>query len=304
MVRNLLGSIPDSKVNLRETFNLDIEGFVPAFSKRTALVPHNINNFQFERLTTTCILAGILYNKRVLLVGEHGSGKSTHIEQVCSKLNWPCIRLSLDSYLTRLELVGRDSITIKDAKPVIKFKYGLLPWAMKRPIVLVLDDFDACKPEAKFVFNRLLEAEGELIIPENSKLVKPNACFRLFATCNSTTGSYVGTFRDNAAHFDRWQLVLNMPKLTIAQERSLASSLVEPPVADKIVALMQLLRALKSKGKTSTALTYRGLRSWCELSIILNSVRDAFRCSHLNKCLSSEVSIVKQCFSTIFGIDA
>ncbi|MGP1914401.1 MAG: AAA family ATPase [Candidatus Hodgkinia cicadicola] len=302
MKSQFLRSIPNTKVNLKSTFGLANEGCAPSFSKRSSLVPQPIRNFQFERTATACILAGLLYNKRVLLVGEHGSGKSTHIEQVCCKLNWPCVRLSMDSYLTRLELIGRDSIAIRNGKPSIKFKYGLLPWAMKRPLVLILDDFDACKPEAKFVFNRLLEAGGELIVPESSKLIKPNACFRLFATCNSTTGSYAGTFRDNAAHFDRWQLVLNMPRLTTSQERNLIHI---PAVssAGRIVLVLKLLRRLKAKGKLATALTYRGLRSWCELSVIFNSAQEAFKYSHLSKCLDSERSLAKRCFEAAFGVN-
>lgn len=209
----------------------------------------------------------------------------------------------MDSYLTRLELVGKDSITIKDGKPSIKFKYGLLPWAMRRPIALILDDFDACKPEAKFVFNRLLESNGELTIPENSKVIKPNACFRMFATCNSTTGGYVGTFRDNAAHLDRWQLVVKMPKLTSEQEDQLASAMPDRAIANKMATIMRLLRKLKAKGKAPTALTYRGLQSWCELSVIFNSVREAFRYAHLNKCLDSEVKAVGRCFNSVFGVN-
>ncbi|MGP1918245.1 MAG: AAA family ATPase [Candidatus Hodgkinia cicadicola] len=303
MQNHLLRSLPNVKVNLKSTFGLPYEGCVPAFSRRSSLVPQPIRSFQFERTATACILAGLLYNKRVLLAGEHGSGKSTHIEQVCSKLNWPCVRLSMDSYLTRLELIGRDSIAIKDAKPSIKFKYGLLPWAIKRPLVLILDDFDACKPEAKFVFNRLLEAGGELIVPESSKLIRPNACFRLFATCNSTTGSYAGTFRDNAAHFDRWQLVLNMPRLAPSQERNLIHLPTDRSVEGKIATVLKLLRKLKSKGKLTTALTYRGLRSWCELCVILNSAQEAFKCSYLSKCLASERPLAKRCFEVSFGVN-
>ncbi|MGP1911044.1 MAG: AAA family ATPase [Candidatus Hodgkinia cicadicola] len=303
MKNQFLRSVPNAKVNLKSTFGLPNEGCMPSFKNRSSLVPQPIRNFQFERTATACILAGLLYNKRVLLVGEHGSGKSTHIEQVCCKLNWPCVRLSMDSYLTRLELIGKDSITIKDAKPSIKFKYGLLPWAMKRPLALILDDFDACKPEAKFVFNRLLEAGGELIVPESSKLIKPNACFRLFATCNSTTGSYVGTFRDNAAHFDRWQLVLNMPRLTISQERNLIRLPAGSSVEGKVALVLKLLRNLKTKGKLMTALTYRGLRSWCELSIILNSAQEAFRYSYLSKCSDSEKPLAKHCFEATFGVN-
>ncbi|MGP1917140.1 MAG: AAA family ATPase [Candidatus Hodgkinia cicadicola] len=303
MKSQFLRSLPNVKVNLKSTFGLPNEGSALSFSKRSPLVPQPIRNFQFERTATACILAGLLYNKRVLLVGEHGSGKSTHIEQVCCKLNWPCVRLSMDSYLTRLELIGRDSIAIKNAKPSIKFKYGLLPWAIKRPLVLILDDFDACKPEAKFVFNRLLETGGELIVPESSKLIRPNACFRLFATCNSTTGSYVGTFRDNAAHFDRWQLVLSMPRLALSQERNLICLPAEFTAEGKIAIVLKLLRKLKSKGKVSTALTYRGLRSWCELSIILNSAQEAFKHSHLSKCLDSERPLAKKCFEATFGLN-
>ncbi|MGP1918211.1 MAG: AAA family ATPase [Candidatus Hodgkinia cicadicola] len=291
-----LRSLPNVKVNLKSTFGLPYEGCTPAFSKRSPLVPEPIRNFQFERTATACILAGLLYNKRVLLAGEHGSGKSAHIEQVCSKLNWPCIRLNMASCLTRLDLIGGvPPSTTEGAKPN-KFKYGLLPWAIRRPLVLLLEGFDARRPEAKDVFNGLLKAGGELIAPEIGKPIRPNACFRLFATCNSTTGGSA-----DASHLDGWQLALNMPRLAPSQERNLIYLPADRSVEGKIANVLKLLRTLKSKGKLATALTYRGLRSWCELCVILNNAREAFEYSHLDKCPASERPLARWCFEASFG---
>ncbi|MFP3039758.1 MAG: AAA family ATPase [Candidatus Hodgkinia cicadicola] len=280
---------------------------MPAFSSSGKLVPSPNSSFRFERSITLSILAGLVYNKRVLIVGGHGIGKSAHIEQVCSRLNWPCVRLNMDSFATRLELIGRDAIAIRRDIPVVKFKYGLLPWALRRPVVLVLDDYDACKPETGFVFNKVLEARGELVIPENNKLLKPNASFRMLATCNTLTGAYVGTFKANEAQLDRWGLVFKATCMSFDDELRLVKCLLGNLNqcnwgAVKIVKLAQALRALRRRKKTQTLLTTRGIISWIELSQIFNSIEKGFRYAHLNKCIRFERKAVKRCFQRTFGI--
>ncbi|PIM95331.1 Cobalamin biosynthesis protein CobS [Candidatus Hodgkinia cicadicola] len=300
-----LNHLPDIKISVANVFNINLNAYIPAFSKPNELVPQTRSGFQFDRQTTLCILAGLVYNKRVLIVGRHGTGKSTHIEQVCNRLNWGCIRINMDSYLTRLELIGKESITFQQGKPVIKFKYGLLPWALKRPIVLVLDDYDACKPETKFVFNKLLEANGEISIPENGRIIKPNASFRILATSNTLSGSQIGTFRENSAHLDRWNIVVNAPKLSFNQELKLVNQItgktLHGNIPTKIVELARLLRRLQSKGKLSLSFSIRSLLSWAELTIILNSIGEAFKYAYLNKCKKSDRSLIHEKYTEVFG---
>ncbi|PIM95971.1 Cobalamin biosynthesis protein CobS [Candidatus Hodgkinia cicadicola] len=300
-----LNHIPDIKISIEKTFNININAYIPAFSKTNELVPQMRPGFQFDRQTTLCVLAGLIYNKRVLIVGQHGTGKSTHIEQICSRLNWGCIRINMDSYFTRLELIGKESIIIQQGKPVVKFKYGLLPWAFKRPIVLVLDDYDACKPETKFIFNKLLEANGEIIIPENGRIIKPNACFRILATSNTLSGNKVGTFRENEAHLDRWNLVIKAPKLSFNQElrlvHQITNRVIKESLARKIVELARVLRRLQSKGKLSLSFSIRNLLTWSELSIILNSIGEAFKYAYLNKCEGSDRLLAYKKYAEVFG---
>ncbi|MFP3037875.1 MAG: AAA family ATPase, partial [Candidatus Hodgkinia cicadicola] len=302
-----LSQIPDKRINVKAAFGLNIQACLPCFSTRNTLVPHTRFGFQFEKHTTLCILAGLIYNRRVLIVGQHGTGKSTHIEQVCSRLNWACVRINMDSCLSRLELIGRESIAKNQGKPTIKFKYGLLPWAVKRPIALVLDDYDACKPETKFVLNKLLETGGEISVPENGKIIRPCSSFRMIATCNTLSGSYAGTYQENIAHLDRWSLVANAPDLDVCQELALAKQVIKTTKlrhpAVKIVELARLLRKLHAKGKLSMPLTIRGVLAWSELSIIFNSIGEAFKYAYLNKCILSERQIVRSKYSEVFGTE-
>ncbi|MGP1916424.1 MAG: AAA family ATPase [Candidatus Hodgkinia cicadicola] len=256
-----LSSIPDTKVNLKSTFGLNNMAFIPSFSRRTPLVPQPIPNFHFNRSATSCILFGLLYNKRVLLVGEHGSGKSTLIEQVCSKLNWPCVRLNLDEHLTKLDFI---TSAPADACLSLSFKYGLLPWAMKRPLALILNASGALKPEAMIMLNKLLKTKCTLSPPLSGATINPNASFRLFATCTSTSD----TFQTAITHCDGWQLVANLPtrKSTIAP--------LPASVVLKLKAVYNLLRKLKTK--PTFALTCQMSHSWDELRFMFNNAHDAF----------------------------
>ncbi|XXM93402.1 MoxR family ATPase [Candidatus Hodgkinia cicadicola] len=277
------------------------------FSAPSKFVPKSLQRFRFDEATTLCALAGLVYNKRVLIAGAYGTGKSSHIEQICSRLNWPCLRVNMDSWLTRLELIGKDVITIRNGSYFIKFKYGIIPWASKRGIALVLDDYDACKPETKFVFNKLLEANGELSVPENNKVVTPHASFRVFATCNGVrTSEHAGTFKANMAQLDRWNIIALTSYLAQEDELNLINKcagnlLAGADVAIKMSKLASILRLLWTKGVLCTPLSIRGLLSWAELSFVFNSVSAAFRYAHLNRCSGTELKAVAKCFNQVFG---
>ncbi|PIM96505.1 Aerobic cobaltochelatase subunit pCobS [Candidatus Hodgkinia cicadicola] len=300
-----LNDLPDIKISVADVFNINLNAYIPAFSKPNKLVPQTRSGFQFDRRTTLGILAGLVYNRRILIVGQHGTGKSTHIEQVCNRLNWGCIRINMDSYLTKSELIGKESLIFQHCRSVIKFRYGLLPWALRRPIVLVLDDYDACKPDIKFIFNKLLETNGEINIPENGRVIKPNASFRILATSTTLFGSHIGTFKENSAHLDRWNMVINAPKLSFNQELKLVNQItgkaIRENISEKIVKLARLLRHLQSKGKLSLSFSIRSLLSWAELSIILNSIGEAFKYAYLNKCKKSDRLLIHERYIEIFG---
>ncbi|PIM95292.1 Cobalamin biosynthesis protein CobS [Candidatus Hodgkinia cicadicola] len=303
--RMKLNHLPDIKISVANVFNINLNAYVPAFSKPNELVPQTRLGFQFDRRTTLCILAGLVYNKRVLIVGKHGTGKSTHIEQVCNRLNWGCIRINMDSYLTRSQLIGKESLTFQHRGPVVKFEYGLLPWALRRPIVLVLDDYDVCKPEIKSIFNKLLETNGEINIPENGRVIKPNASFRILATSTTLYGSQIGTFRENSAHLDRWNMVINAPKLSSNQKLKLVKQIIGKTtcenISEKIVKLARILQRLQDKGKLSLSLSVRSLLSWAELTIILNSIGEAFKYAYLNKCKKSDKLLIHEKYTEVFG---
>ncbi|MGP1917203.1 MAG: hypothetical protein ACTS6P_01115 [Candidatus Hodgkinia cicadicola] len=256
-----LTSIPDAKVNLRSTFDLNITASVPAFSRRTPLVPQPIPNFHFDRSATTCILAGLMYNKRVLLVGEHGSAKSTHIEQVCSKLNWPCVRLNLDEHLTKLGFIDP---SFSDVNLSLSFKYGLLPWATKRPLALIFNNSGALKPESIIMLTKLLTVSLKLSPPHGGKTIEPNPSFRVFATCTSTSN----TFQTALNHSNDWQLVANLPT-----RKPIIASLCSSALA-KLKTVCRLLRKLKTK--SPSALTYQTSHGWDVLRFMFTDVHDAF----------------------------
>ncbi|MBX6747659.1 MAG: AAA family ATPase, partial [Acetobacteraceae bacterium] len=214
---------PDTTVNAREAFGLDIDMSVPAFSTRTEHVPEIDEAYLFDRETTLAILAGFAYNRRVIVQGYHGTGKSTHIEQVAARLNWPCIRINLDSHISRIDLIGKDAIVLKDGKQVTEFREGILPWALQHPCALVFDEYDAGRPDVMFVIQRVLEVEGKLTLLDQNRVIRPHPAFRLFATANTvglgdTTGLYHGTQQINQAQMDRWNIVATLNYLPHAQE--------------------------------------------------------------------------------------
>ncbi|AUG33993.1 Cobalamin biosynthesis protein CobS [Candidatus Hodgkinia cicadicola] len=302
-----LRELPNKRVNVKSAFALNINAFVPAFSLSTQFVSKPLPRFQFDKQITMCVLTGLVYNKRVLISGAYGAGKSSHIEQVCNRLNWPCIRINMDSWLTRLELVGRDIITIRNGLYAIKFKYGIVPWATKKGVSLILDDYDACKAETKFVLNKLLESNGEISVPENNKIVTPHSSFRVFATCNNIrTSDCVGTYKSNLAQLDRWNLVVLMsyPNQLVEFKliaKKVSGLLSNTKAINKIAKLANVLRRLHAQRNVHTLLSTRSVISWVELSLALNSISEAFKYAYLNKCASKERRTITKCFNRVFG---
>src|SRR3954465_14350131 len=209
------GSIPDIKVSVRQTFVLDSDLQVPAFSRESEHVPDVDDAYRFDRDTTMAILAGFAHNRRVMIQGYHGTGKSTHIEQVAARLNWPCVRVNLDSHISRIDLVGKDAIVLRDGKKVTEFREGILPWALQNPCAIVFDEYDAGRPDVMFVIQRVLEVEGKLTLLDQNRVIKPHPAFRIFSTANTvglgdTTGLYHGTQQINQGQMDRWSIVATL----------------------------------------------------------------------------------------------
>ena len=207
-------SIPDKKFNVKDTFGLDIDWEIPGFSEDTANVPDIDPTYRFDHDTTLAILAGFLHNRRVMIQGYHGTGKSTHIEQVAARLNWPCVRINLDSHVSRIDLIGKDTIVLQEGKQITKWKEGLLPWSLQNPVALVFDEYDAGRPDVMFVIQRVLESEGRLTLLDQNMVIRPHPAFRLFATTNTiglgdTSGLYHGTQQINQGQMDRWNVVVN-----------------------------------------------------------------------------------------------
>src|SRR6201986_4705164 len=223
--------LPDTKVSAREAFDLDIDMEVPAFSVRTEHVPEVDTAYRFDRETTLAILAGFAKNRRVMIQGYHGTGKSTHIEQVAARLNWPCIRVNLDSHISRIDLIGKDAIVLKDGKQITEFREGILPWALQHPCALVFDEYDAGRPDVMFVIQRVLEVGGKLTLLDQNKVTRPHPSFRLFSTANTvglgdTTGLYHGTQQINQGQMDRWNIVATLNYLPHGQETEIVMAKV------------------------------------------------------------------------------
>jgi cobaltochelatase CobS len=307
--------LPMERVSVRERFGLDIDLEVPGFVEPSDHVPESDPSYRFNPDTTLAILAGFSCNRRVLIQGMHGTGKSTHIEQVAARLNWPCIRVNLDGHISRLDLVGRDAIVLQEGSQVTEFKEGILPWALQRPMALVLDEYDAGRPEVMFVLQRILERDGHFTLLDQNRVITPHAGFRLFATANSvglgnTSGLYYGVQRLNHAQLDRWNIVATLnylgaeaeaeivaaqvPALNHARGRELIAAMVE---------VAALTRAGFQSGDLSTLMSPRTLISWAENLQIFQSPGRAFRYAFLNKCDASEQAIVAEYYQRCFDED-
>ncbi len=304
---------PDIKLSIKQTFGIDSEMEVNAFSKKTDYVPDIDKTYKFDKDTTLAILSGFSFNKRVLVQGYHGTGKSTHIEQIAARLNWPCIRINLDSHVSRIDLIGKDSIVIKDGKQVTEFKEGILPWSIQNPVALVFDEYDAGRPDVMFVIQRVLEAEGNFTLLDKNKVIKQNKYFRLFATSNTvglgdTTGLYHGTQQINQGQMDRWNIVTTLNYLALEKEmeiilgknKSLDNNKGKERVAN-MIKVATLTRKGFMAGDISTVMSPRTVLHWAENSEIFKDVGYAFRVTFLNKCDDVEKNTIAEYYQRCFG---
>jgi len=306
---------PDKMVSAREMFGLDTDMEVPAFSEADDRVPDLDPAYVFDTDTTLAILAGFAHNRRVMVQGYHGTGKSTHIEQVAARLNWPCIRINLDAHISRIDLIGRDAIVLREGQQVTEFREGLLPWALQHPVALVFDEYDAGRPDVMFVIQRVLEAEGKLTLLDQNRVIRPNRHFRLFATANTvglgdTSGLYHGTQQINQGQMDRWNIVVTLNYLPAAVEARIVlakSGEYDKPdgkaVVDNMVRVADLTRRGFVNGDISTVMSPRTVITWAQNALIFGDVGFAFRLSFLNKCDEAERSLVAEYYQRVFGKD-
>ena len=302
---------PDTELDVRETFGIDIDMKVPAFSIADERVPDADDSYVLDPDTTLAILAGFAFNRRVMVQGFHGTGKSTHIEQVAARLNWPCIRINLDAHISRIDLIGRDAIVLRDGLQVTEFREGLLPWALQTPTALVFDEYDAGRPDVMFVIQRVLEAEGKLTLLDQNRVIRPSKWFRLFATANTvglgdTSGLYHGTQTINQGQMDRWNIVVALNYLPAAVEAEIvlkkATGLPEKTVSD-MVKVADLTRTGFMNGDISTVMSPRTVITWAQNTAIFKDVGFAFRLSFLNKCDETERMLVAEYYQRVFGKD-
>ncbi len=302
---------PTVEVSIRDTFGVDIDGTAPAFPERSSYVPDLDETYRFDPQTTRAILAGFTHNRRVMVQGFHGTGKSTHIEQIAARLNWPLMRINLDSHVSRIDLVGKDAIVLKDGKQITEFREGILPWALQRPIALVFDEYDAGRPDVMFVIQRILEASGQLTLLDQNKVMRPHPNFRLFSTTNTiglgdTTGLYHGTQQLNQGQMDRWSIVTTLNYLEHDVETEIVSAKVpemEPEIVSKMVHVADLSRAAFVNGDISTVMSPRTVITWAENAKIFGDVPTAFRMTFVNKCDELERPIVAEFYQRAFGED-
>jgi cobaltochelatase CobS len=304
---------PDIQRSVKELFGLQSELTVPAFSQKSEHVPEINPSYYFDHDTTMAILAGFKFNRRVMIQGYHGTGKSTHIEQVAARLNWPCIRINLDSHVSRIDLIGKDAIILQDGQQVTAFKEGILPWALQNSVALVFDEYDAGRPDVMFVIQRILEAEGKLTLLDQSRVIQPHPSFRLFATANTiglgdTTGLYHGTQQINQGQMDRWNIVAKLNYLPASIEESIIHAYYKDYHDEKgqetvksMVRLAALTRQGFINGDISTVMSPRTVMSWAENALIFNDIAFSFRLSFLNKCDDLEQSIVAEYYQRCFG---
>lgn len=306
---------PDITLSVRQTFGLDTDVDVPAFSIGDDHVPDVDDAYRFDHDTTLAILAGFAHNRRCMIQGYHGTGKSTHIEQVAARLNWPCVRVNLDSHISRIDLVGRDAIVLRDGAQVTEFREGILPWALQRPTALVFDEYDAGRPDVMFVIQRILEVEGKLTLLDQNRVMRPHPYFRLFATTNTvglgdTTGLYHGTQQINQGQMDRWNIVATLNYLPSEAEQEIVIAKVpsynNPEGKLKVAAMVELAdltRAGFMNGDISTVMSPRTVITWAENAEIFKSIGVAFRLTFLNKCDELERPTVAEYYQRCFAED-
>ncbi len=304
---------PDIKLSIKQTFGIDSKMEVDAFSKKSEYVPEIDKNYKFDRDTTLAIISGFAFNKRVLVQGYHGTGKSTHIEQIAARLNWPCIRVNLDSHISRIDLIGKDAIVLKDGKQITQFNEGILPWSIQNPIALVFDEYDAGRPDVMFVIQRVLESEGSFTLLDKNKVIKQNKFFRLFATSNTvglgdTTGLYHGTQQINQGQMDRWNIVTTLNylgleremEIILAKNKDLNNAKGKEQVSS-MIKVASLTRKGFISGDISTVMSPRTVLHWAENAEIFKDTGYAFRVTFLNKCDDIEKNIIAEYYQRCFG---
>ena len=307
--------LPDTTVSARKVFGIDTDMMVPAFSQTDPHVPDLDPDYLFDRDTTLAILAGFAKNRRVMVTGYHGTGKSTHIEQVAARLNWPCIRINLDSHVSRIDLVGKDAIVLKDGKQITEFQDGILPWALQNNVALVFDEYDAGRPDVMFVIQRVLEVAGKLTLLDQKRVIRPHPAFRLFATANTvglgdTSGLYHGTQQINQGQMDRWSIVTTLNYLPHDKEVDIVLSKAKHytgkegrDIVNRMVRVADLTRNAFINGDLSTVMSPRTVITWAENADIFKDVGFAFRVTFLNKCDELERSLVAEFYQRSFGVE-
>ena len=306
------GAKPSEDISVREVFGIDSDMKVRAFADATDRVPDLDPTYKFDPDTTMAILAGFAYNRRVMIQGYHGTGKSTHIEQVAARLNWPCVRVNLDSHISRIDLIGKDAIKLVDGKQVTVFQEGILPWALRNPCAIVFDEYDAGRPDVMFVIQRVLEHDGKLTLLDQNEVITPHPSFRLFATANTvglgdTTGLYHGTQQINQGQMDRWSLVATLNYLSHDAETAIVlsknphynTSQGRKTIA-RMVTVADLSRSAFMNGDLSTVMSPRTVIAWAENARIFRSVGYAFRLTFLNKCDELERQTVAEFYQRCF----
>ena len=304
---------PTEEVSVRETFGIDTDMKVRAFPDRSERVPDVDTTYKFDPDTTLAILAGFSHNRRVMIQGYHGTGKSTHIEQVASRLNWPCVRVNLDSHISRIDLIGKDAIKLRDGRQVTEFQEGILPWALRNAAAIVFDEYDAGRPDVMFVIQRVLEADGKLTLLDQNEVITPHPSFRLFATANTvglgdTTGLYHGTQQINQGQMDRWSLVATLNYLSHDAETAIVLSKCPHyntakgrETVAQMVRVADLTRTAFMAGDLSTVMSPRTVINWAQNAEIFRNVGYAFRLTFLNKCDELERQTVAEFYQRCFA---
>ena len=314
-MNNEVNIVPSIKLSVKQTFGIDSNLEIDAFEKKNEFVPEIDKNYIFDRDTTIAILSGFSFNKRVLVQGYHGTGKSTHIEQIAARLNWPCVRVNLDSHISRIDLIGKDAIKLKDGKQITEFQEGILPWSIQNPVALVFDEYDAGRPDVMFVIQRILEAEGNFTLLDKNKVIKQNKYFRLFATSNTvglgdTSGLYHGTQQINQGQMDRWNIVTTLNYLSLEKEMEIIlaknNSYNNAEGKEKISNMIKVATLTRKgfiAGDISTVMSPRTVLHWADNAEIFKNLGYAFRVTFLNKCDESEKNIISEYYQRCFGED-
>ena len=305
---------PDIKVSIKQTFGIESDMEVSAFSKQNEYVPEIDKNYKFDRDTTLAIISGFAYNKRVLVQGLHGTGKSSHIEQIAARLNWPCLRINLDGHISRFDLLGKDAIILKEEKQITTFKQGLLPWSIENPVALVFDEYDAGRPDVMFVIQRLLESDGKLTLLDQNSVLKPNENFRIFGTCNTLgsgdeSGLYYGTQNLNQGQLDRWNIFTTLNFLKPEVEEEIIKKKIKKISKKKkeqiklIVKLANLIRDAFRSSDISIIMSPRTSIIWAQNIEIFDDVDTAFKLTFFNRCDESDKKVIGEFYQRCFGRD-